>query len=162
MNPVRFVGSRGFVDPRNIRLPVDGWIFESWHGLCISMDVLRFWASFFVSSEFPFPLRFHIELHTRKSFGSGFEGARYKFDVDMDMESDISGCLVLSSSLRRSSSRRTFHRLSRCSFRWQNRLWFVHGFNLKIVRRSEQYAKKPARVPPNIRCTLYVQYLREE
>ena len=65
----------------------------------------------------PFPLRFHIELHTRKSFGSGFEGARYKFDVDMDMESNISGYLVSSSCSRRSSSGRTFFRLSQCSFR---------------------------------------------
>lgn len=30
-----------------------------------------------------FRLRFHIELHTRKSFRSGFEGTRYKFDMDM-------------------------------------------------------------------------------
>lgn len=30
-----------------------------------------------------FRLRFHIELHTRKSFRSGFEGTRYKFDMDI-------------------------------------------------------------------------------
>lgn len=95
-------------------------------------------------SKFPFPLRFHIELHTRKSFGLGLERARYKFDVDMDMESNISAYLVSSSFSRRSSSGRTFFRLSQCSFRWQNRLWFVPGFNLKIVRHSKQYARKPA------------------
>lgn len=30
-----------------------------------------------------FQLRFHIELHTRKSFRSGLEGMGYKFDMDM-------------------------------------------------------------------------------
>lgn len=30
-----------------------------------------------------FRLRFHIKLHTRKSFRSGFEGTRYKFDMDI-------------------------------------------------------------------------------
>jgi len=30
-----------------------------------------------------FRLRFHIELHTRKSFRSAFKGTRYKFDMDI-------------------------------------------------------------------------------
>lgn len=91
------------------------------------------------------PPRFHIELHTRKSFASGFEGARYKFDVDMDMESNISAYLVPSSFSRRSSSGRgcSFDFLLVALLRWQNRLWFVPRFNLKIVRRSKQYARKP-------------------
>lgn len=90
----------GFRWPEKYSFARGRGIFESEHGLCISVDVLRLRAAFFVPGKFPFPLRFHTELHTRKSFGSGFEGARYKFDVDMDMESNIPAYLVSPCSSR--------------------------------------------------------------
>lgn len=64
---------------RNVRF---SGILKSGHGLWISV-----WT-FCVPVAFrwlqgTFQLRFHIELHTRKSFRSGLEGMGYKFDMDM-------------------------------------------------------------------------------
>lgn len=118
--------------------------------------------AFYVSSflgEPPFSHFVSISNYIRgKVSRLASRGRGYKFDVDMDMESNISAYLVSSSFSRRSSSGRTFFRLSLgCSFRWQNRLWFVPGFNLKIVRRSKQYARKPFfRTPQNRLLRLYV------
>lgn len=137
-NHIDILTKKDLLDSMNIRLRK---IFKSEHCALVLMSYVSERCSSF-HSKFPFPLRFHIELHTRKSFGLGLERARYKFDVDMDMESNISA--YLASSSFSPSSGRTFFRLSQCSFRWQNRLWFVPGFNLKIVRHSKQYARKPA------------------
>lgn len=57
-------------------------ISKSGHGLWISVwtfcvPVALRWL------QGTFQLRFHIELHTRKSFRSGSEGMGYKFDMDM-------------------------------------------------------------------------------
>lgn len=101
---------------------------------------------FFVSSRLPFPLRFHIELHTRKSFGSGFEGARYKFDVDMDMESNASAYLVPSSSVPPVFAANRSYDFRDALLGDRTVSDFVHGFNLKIVRCPKQYAKRAPRV----------------